>query len=212
MPDFIKNFRQKSDGWFDWETQTPILRDARVRYTLNPDCCGIEEVDEDNDTISVVALCEFENGVTAIHERTWNFIVANRPEIERQLRRKLWAACLRNYQDFIFNLNVNDEVWLRIKEAENWETIGALDSQIELIGINLLDHGFDEIGFSLFDFSVGWDEEHGASLLMHRDRILAASGLADFTNRGQSLIPHARSIQAYDFTQGDLKLDESKFD
>jgi len=116
--------------------------------------------------------------------------------------------CLDNYHTFAEYVDPSDEAWQQIQGNEEWTNEKSLDTQIELIGINLLDRGFDEIGFSLFDFAVGWDEEHGVSILMHRNRVLAASGLGDFTNRGENLIAHARSIQAYNFTAGDLKLDE----
>jgi hypothetical protein len=102
----------------------------------------------------------------------------------------------------------DDPDWQEIKDAERWDDESALDSQIELTGIGLVDDGFDDVGFSIFDFAVGWDDEHGISILMHKSHVLAASSQADFTNRGANLIPHAKYIQADDFEDGDFRIPE----
>ena len=77
------------------------------------------------------------------------------------------------------------------------------------MSIGLLDDGFDDCGFSYYDFASGWDEEHGISILMHRSDVLAAGGISEFCNRGSELIGHVRAIQAYDLSDGDLRLDET---
>ena len=207
MPEFQQLFKPRSEGWFEWQTRLPLFRDARVRYDLNPDCCSILDVDEFSGNISVVALCESQPSVNDAQERSWDFISSNSEQIESALRRKLWPLCYGNYQTFISHVCPNDKNWLEIRDAEEWDDQSSLDSQIELIAINLLEDGLDEIGYSLFDFAVGWDDEHGVSVLMHRENVLAASGLSDFTNRGDTLLDHVRSIQEYDWSPGDLRLD-----
>jgi len=79
-------------------------------------------------------------------------------------------------------------------------SLRSLDGVKKLIswsGLVLYDHGWDGVGFVTMDFECSWDEEHGISLLMHKDKIIAESGLADFTNRGDFLIAHAKCIQGF---------------
>ena len=66
---------------------------------------------------------------------------------------------------------------------------------VEWKGLSVFDHGFDGRGLITLDFSCGWDEEHGVSLLMHDARLIEVSGLADFANRGDSLIAVAKDRQ-----------------
>ena len=193
--------------WQEWESRTPILRDSCIRYVLHPWKCRIEDDDAASDLITVNSYCENGNGFGAYQENAWSFIVTNPSTIESELRRKLWPPCLGNYHYFIGEVDPNDEEWTRIRSVQNWEQPSALDGQVELTSIGLVDDGFDDVGFSLFEFAVGWDEEHGLSVLMHRGYVLAASCGADFTGRGPNLIPHAKSIQHSEFADGDLRIE-----
>jgi hypothetical protein len=209
MSEFHDKFIQNCEfpNWYEWKALPPILPNARVQYLLDPYGCGIDEDGASTEAISVIAYCENGNGFGTHHENAWNFIVDNAAKIERELRRKLWPACLQNYEEFLADVEPDDEDWQDIKDAVNWEQEDALDFQIKLTEIGLVDDGFDEVGFSIFEFAVGWDEEHGRSILMHKDRVLAASGGADFTNRGSNLIPHAKYIQAHEFLDGDFRIE-----
>jgi hypothetical protein len=206
---FHDKFIQNSEfpDWYEWKVSPPILPDARIQYLLNPLGFGFDEDGASAELISVIAYCENGNGFGTHHENAWNFITDNAAKIERELRRKLWPACLQNYKAFLADVEPDDEDWQDIKDAVNWEQEDALDFQIKLTEIGLVDDGFDEVGFSIFEFAVGWDEEHGRSILMHKDRVLAASGGADFTNRGSNLIPHAKYIQAHEFLDGDFRIE-----
>lgn len=218
MSEFHRQFTEDpgSSDLYEWKTDAPVLRESRMRYQLDPWGCGVDDDDEgddadddegERDRLSVEAYCENDNGFGSYHEKAWKFITSNPTQIERELRRKLWPSCLQNYLEFVANVQPDDENWQQIKDRERWDQPSAIDSQVELTSIGLIDDGFDDIGFTLFEFEVGWDEEHGFSILMHRDRVLAASCGADFTNRGANLVPHAKYIQGYDFTDGDFRIE-----
>lgn len=153
-----------------------------------------------------MAICENGNALGEYHENAWNFIQENSNSIEQELRRKLWVVCHSNFSEFTEALETDDEEWIRMKDAVDWEAKSSLEVQVELTSITLIDDGIDEIGFSCFDFSVGWDDEHGISVLMHKDNVLAASCCGDFSNRGPNLIPHAKAIQEFDFAEGDFRI------
>jgi len=151
--------------------------------------------------------CENDNGLGAYHEKAWDYIVAHGADVERSLRRKLWRECFRSYQEFVKEVDPRDCGWLAIKNAQPWDREESLDAQVELISIEWVDDGFDEVGFSIYEFGVGWDEEHGASILMHKTGVLAASVGLDFADRGPALVPHAKYIQLHDFSDGDLRIE-----
>jgi len=186
------------------------METACVRFSLWCDGeCTAEDDRERDEVISVTAYCESENGVNSLHEEAWKYIKANTPTIEKELRRKLWAICCENFEEFSESLEADDSDWaaIAIENAANWKAPSSLDVQVELTGISLFEHGLDEAGFCTFDFDIGWDEEHGLSILMHKDKLLAASCAADLTGRGSSILGHAKCIQEFAFTEGDYRIE-----
>lgn len=210
MSSFHDSFEQDHDHpkWYHSQAVRPVLIGASVK------CCiwgngqifaeGNRELDE---LVRVTAYCDTDRGFGSVQENCWNYIKANIEQIETELRRKIWAICRENFEEFLENVEADNPEWLELKYLAKWEDPSSLDVQIELTEIGLFDHGFDEVGFCTFDFDVGWDEEHGLSILMHKGHVLAASSGADFTGRGSSLIGHAKCIQKFDFTDGDLRID-----
>jgi hypothetical protein len=83
--------------------------------------------------------------------------------------------------------------------------MAGLKKQISWVSLGLFDHGWEGVGFITLDFRCSWDPEHGMSILMHRDRVIAEAGSAEWSNRGDSLIESAKYTQS--FTDGyDIKL------
>ena len=210
MSSFHDQFEPNADfpDWFEWTTEKPFFRDARVEFEPHyPEQSESEAESE----VEVTAFCETSKEFGSLQENAWNFLIANAEAIDANLRRKLFVHHLKGYRGFVDELVPDfedDELdgWNEIKDAIDWESPAAIDHLYELTGIGLLDDGFDECGFYYFDFQSGWDEEHGVSVLMHRAEVLAAGGMAEFSNRGPGLIPHAKSIQEYDFDEGDFRL------
>ena len=208
MSSFHDNFTVNAEfpNWHEWETEKPLLKNAAVRFAP-------PYVNESSPSskLEVTALVENEREFGSFHEIAWHFITRNAEDVERALRRKLLlnhAYALR-----MFNLELlpdyeDDELeeWHAACRGINMDTSDAIDSLYELTSIGLLDDGLDECGFSYFDFSSGWDEEHGFSILMHRNSVLAAGGGSEFSNRGPQLLPHVRYIQSYRLEDGDLSL------
>ncbi len=210
MSSFRDSFEQDADhpDWYHAHADRPVMQTASVRFSLWGDGeCAAEDDRECDEVILITAYCESENGVSSPHEEAWKYIKANTPTIEKELRRKLWAICCENFEEFSESLEPDDADWAAIENAANWKDASSLDVQVELTGISLFGHGFDEAGFCTFDFDIGWDEEHGLCILMHKDKVLAASCAADFTGRGSSILGHAKCIQEFAFTEGDYRIE-----
>lgn len=207
---FHDSFEQDNDypEWYHSHAERPVLVDARVKYCIwGGGQCFAEDDRESNDTIALTAYCETGAGFGSVQEACWNYIKSHTDLIEKELRRKLWAICRENFEEFLASIDGDDTEWLELKDIAEWEHPSSLDLQVELVGIGMFDHGFDEVGFCTFDFDVGWDEEHGLSILMHKGNVLAASCSADFTGRGASIVGHAKCIQNFAFTEGDLRIE-----
>ncbi len=206
MASFHNSFEQEDD-YFHARAAPPVLADARVNYCLLGDGqCFAADNREYDKSIALTANCETTVDLGPVHENCWNFIEANTGQIEKELRRKLWAICRDNFQSFLEVVEPDSAEWLKSRNLAAWEDPSSLDVQVRLTGIGLFDHGFDEVGFCTFDFDVGWDEEHGCSILMHKSHVLAASSVADFIGRGSGVIDHATYIQTFTFTKGDLRI------
>jgi hypothetical protein len=76
------------------------------------------------------------------------------------------------------------------------DTIEGVKKQVKLIEIGFLEQEKNEHAYVSFDFNCGWDEEHGVSVLMHKNQVLAISGCADFYHRGEGLEAHVEILQS----------------
>lgn len=208
MSSFHESFTVNTQfpNWHEWQTEKPFLKNAAVRFAP-------PYVNESSPStkLDVTALVENEREFGRFHEIAWNFIQANAVDIERSLRRKLLSNHAQSLR--LFNLELlpdydDDEIseWNAICREIDINAPEAIDSLYELTSVDLLDDGLDECGFTCFDFSSGWDEEHGFSILMHRNSVLASGGSSEFSSRGSQLIPHVKYIQSYRIDDGDLSL------
>jgi hypothetical protein len=99
--------------------------------------------------------------------------------------------------------------WKKIEHALDWHAPSAIDHLFKLIGVGLVDNGFDECGFSSFEFQTGWDRDHGMGIVMHKNHVLAAGGVSELVCHGTDVIEAVKCVQAYDLDDGDLSLLET---
>ena len=228
MGAFQDNFRPdpESDGSRRlWRTAKPLLRDAVVAVappypeypklkvakargpSTDPSCPSARVASPE---VEVAMYADSGNGFGGLQERAWDFILANAAAIEAALRRKLFAWHRKQLAQF------RDEDLPHVqgvarstgrRSSGRWpvEEPSAMDHLFKLVGIGLADSGLDECGFSSFEFQTGWDRDHGLGVLMHRDRVLAAGGMAELIC-GPGIVEGARVVQSYDLDDGDFPL------
>ena len=162
-------------GVYHWTTAKPLFKQAVVAYAP-----PYETEVNSSDRIDITAICENGNIFGKFHELAWEYITQNAQDIESRLCQKLFANHQNAYKGFVEEC-VTDldgwelEDWNRIKTKIDWRELSAVYHLYELCGISLLDDGLDDCGFCFFDFKSGWNEEHGMSIVMHRNRILRCS-------------------------------------
>ena len=196
-----KELRDLDYPWFEAAISRLIFKDCSVQIVFTEDYFDDYDADQPEpleSTAPLTAFVEVTGKLNEFHERAYNHFIQNTSAYENRLRDYLFA---KTQQILSAAIAFADTPKLRnfIKEHA-LDTPAGLNKQIEWYGLTLFDHGWDGIGFITMDFKCGWDEEHGLSILMHRDKIIAESGLADFGNRGDSVIEHAKCIQS--FTSG----------
>ena len=168
------------------------MDDAKVRYVLRQDgFCWAADVQEQHRRESqlgfrVDARSE-SHQVEASHERAWQYLLDNRTMVESSLRKAVWGECHENFQEFLGNVEsvlADPDVepqeceWESMKQFD-WADSAALDRQVNLYAIDLFLQR-DGIAYCAFTFDIGWDQEHGLCVVMHRDKVLAVNGAGDF--------------------------------
>ncbi|MEO1529541.1 MAG: hypothetical protein AAFX06_29305 [Planctomycetota bacterium] len=183
-----------------------LKRGASRPASGDPSCPSARDVSDE----ILIRLCSNKaNSSSDCQEIAWRFITGNASRIESMLRRKLFAQHQKSLGEFLEGMIPDDRetqsYWKKIESKIDWHDSSAVDHLYKLVGIELLDHGLDECGFSSFEFQSGWDRDHGVSILTHRNNTLAAAGMGEFTV-GRDLATSAGLIQTYDFDKGDLPL------
>src|SRR5262249_24874903 len=95
--------------------------------------------------------------------------------------------------------------WMEIERQVPVEEPSAIDHLFNLVAIGLAGSGLDGCGFSSFEVQAGWDGDHGLSVLMDRDRVLAAGGMGELIY-GPGIVEGATVVQSYDPDEGDFSL------
>ncbi len=194
--DTIKFKRVKGCPWVESTISRIIFKDCSVSIWLEPDGY-FDEFSEDEmespEPVGLTAFLEVSGKLVDEHEAAFSYFVANAAYYEKRL---LDYLLVRSTENANAAKKADDNADLRAfikKHAIGTEP--GLKQQVSWSGLSLYDHGWEGVGFITVDFKCGWDQEHGISILMHKDKIIAESGLADFSNRGDSLIEHAKCIQ-----------------
>jgi len=160
----------------------PVLRDARLRFSIRSvgQCRELTPPRGEAETIDL--LVETRRGEPSDwHESAWEHLLAHASEYEAALRPVLWAAAHSSFENA---RTVSHTQLATLKADTDFSSEANPDLQISLEEVVLYDAGRDEIGFLSFELAVGWDDEHGASVLVHAGTPFAMSGRADFTCRG----------------------------
>jgi hypothetical protein len=208
QPEFHERFtRDPKYHWHTWKPERPILKSLHMKYHLCEGYCSIRK-NNVPDTITVTAHLEEGNSIGSFHENCWNYVIENATTIERELRRKLWPLCKENFDYFIQCVKSDNPAWLEARNATDWNSPSSLDLQVSFEDITIFDDGFDETGFCIFSFEVPWDPEHGCSILMHKDRVIAVGQYADFLVSTPDLVPIAKELQKHNFTEGDFQFED----
>jgi hypothetical protein len=193
-----KELRDLDYPWFEGEIPRLIFQDSVVQIVFMEDYFDdytVEGIDPPNAKARVTASVEVTGKLNEFHEGAYNNFIENPGSYEKRIRDYLLAKIEMNLTRAIA---FSDTPKLRpfIKKF-GLNTPAGLNKQIEWTGITLYDHGWDSIGFITMDFKCGWDEEHGISILMHRNKIIAEGGLGEFSNCGTGLIETAKYTQSY---------------
>lgn len=159
-----------------------------------------------NTVVEVYAHNQLDNAFHKYQELAWKYLTTRVTSIERAVTKKHWPTCLENFKARLSAIPDTDKTWKAIRGKEAWDDKSVLKKQISITSISLCDTEIDGHGVITLDFEVGWDEEHGVSILMCRNKVIAASGSADFTGRGKSLLGHAKCIQDFSYSEGDLRI------
>lgn len=138
-------------------------------------------------------------GPSAAQEAAFRWVTADPNRVARTVLQALLPAvqeCVRQGREAATEPDTRrafDEAVARYR----LDTVDGIREQVELTGISLLEQERDGFAYVVFEFNCGWDEEHGASVLLHEGRVLAASIGGDFANRGTSenLEEHARIVR-----------------
>ena len=77
------------------------------------------------------------------------------------------------------DLDDPDCEWESMKEIADWSSESSLDRQVQLYNISLLDGSAQGMAHVVFTFHIGWDEEHGLCIIMHKNKVLAVNGAGD---------------------------------
>ncbi len=207
-----------------WRTEKPLLREAIVSHappyphysklklerkqpSCDPSCPSARDV---SDCVEVVMYSSAGNGFCEIQEQSWHFLLENTAILETNLRRKLFAQHKKALQQFLDEDLPTDRrtqnYWKKIQDDIDWNDATAVDHLYKLVRIGLVDDGLDDCGFSSFEFQTGWDLDHGTAILMHKENVLAASGMEELVAHGSNIVQAVKNVQAYDLDHGDLPL------
>lgn len=225
MGAFLDRFQSDPglDGRRLWKTAKPLLRDAVVAVVPpypeypklkvskargpsgDPSCPSARDASPDVEVVLYAAG----DGPGGMQERAWDFIIGRSDAIEAALRRKLFAWHRKQLSQFsdedLPHVRGLQKYWKVVERQVAMEEPSAVDRLFNLVGIGLADSGLDDIGFSSFEFQTGWDRDHGLSVVMHRDRVLAAGGLTELIG-GPRVMEGLKAVQSHDLDEGDFLL------
>jgi hypothetical protein len=195
---FLAAFAQEP-GYPDWYSQVvpkPIFKQSSVCAEIWEDGQVLQTGNAARKpTITVRAYCENGNGLGTYQDKAWSHFLERAEHYESRLRSLLWTRAKQNFHAAV-EANAADSTinppgrWEEVTTLADFTKAESLDLQVSLGEIGLIDQGPQRTGFICFDFQIGWDGEHGLSILMHRGKIVGVGGKADFYNRGSALVPH----------------------
>jgi hypothetical protein len=209
-----------------WLTSKPLFHDAIVAYappypeysklkisrlTGAPSDPGSPKARLHSTTVEVIAYSTESNGSKSAQEQAWEFLVTHSSEIEASLRRKLFAYHRKSLTQFLDEYLPDSKpmqkYWKEIEQNVSVHDATAVNQLFRLAQIGLADTGLDECGYCSFEFQTGWDRDHGLGIIMHKTNVLASGGMGELIYNPQHILSAVKSVQSYDFDEGDLRLE-----
>jgi hypothetical protein len=193
----------------------PFFLKSHILYSLRPD--GIlylektKELTEQN-VIEIMIETEEHTEIAESHHKAWQFILENLATLEQNITNRLHQISQENFAEFLearaeseqkeseyeYEIAEDDDIewedeegdWNTVKDQEDWNSIECLHKQISLSSIAILECAYNEVALTSFNFRVGWDEEHGVSILTYREKVLDDAGMSEFTCQSDQLLSH----------------------
>ena len=192
----IKFKREEKDEPFLRATMARnVFKDCAVRVMLDPSGSFDDYPGNQEESIRLTAYCETAGKIVDCQKAAFNHFIENALRYETRLLNYL---LLKVKENLTAAIDAEDSPKLQaFIKKHSLRDVSGLKKQISWCGLGLFDHGWEDIGFVTLDFHCSWDVEHGISILMHRDRIIAEGGLGEWSNRGNSLIESAKCTQSY---------------
>ncbi len=185
--------------WAEASIERIAFRDCAAR-------AGISEIgshyenDYVSDTVTVKALYEIQGELVDEHAGAFDYFVQNLASYEARALAYLHQIAKSVVQEALIShashgMDRFSEGLPKFIEKYDLDKAEGIRNLISWEGLTVFDHGFLGRGVITLDFNCGWDEEHGVSLLMHDARLIAAGARADFSNRGDAMLDHAKYLQ-----------------
>lgn len=194
----LENVELEEDFREDWLTGTieaPIFRDAAVKVVVcSGEALSFGPSARASETIEIGVHCEVAGQVCELHRNAFRHLMRRPVKYEKRLTRLLKEASDANLHECRSDHDAGR--FRAFVRQHKLGTLAGVPLQVELNQITFFDSGWDDCGVVAFDFSCGWEAEHGMSVLTHQNRVLACAGSSEFTCRGDSLLSHARLCQS----------------
>lgn len=163
----------------------PVMVDAKVTHVIREDgVCYPADPEYQREHRAEVAVTAYSKTgrLEESHAAAWQYLADAPDAVEAALRSALWAECKKNFDEFMTQLDTDDPEceWDSMKDITDWSHLSSLDRQVYLYQVTILDRSDDDVAHVVFTFDVGWDDEHGLSVVMHKDKVLAVNGAGDF--------------------------------
>ena len=188
-------FDDRYDGVWLVTIDRCLLRDCGLRAMVREDGLMRENYPwpaEPEPILNVSAAADESGQVTMTQKAALEHLIANASAYEARILawfdakvKQVTAQALEGDFDEVRN-------WVA---ANPGRPLPGVKDQLLLKDIFLHSDGWDGVGCITFDFRCGWEEEHGASLVMHAGRTIAEGGQAEFM--GAEVLEAARFRQQW---------------
>jgi len=186
--DFLDRFAPEDDEWWWQSCDKPVFRNSVVRYFIFAE----GDAAKDDDVTSSSDVRARTNSLGPRVAKAWGRFAGDTDAFERSLRDVLTRRAKENYTRALRSAKKGSAA-AGIIESRDFGTRDSLDVQVSLVAIFLHDASPDDEAYMSFEFSVGWDDEHGLEVITHRGVPVAVS-----ENRGEfpNILEPAKYVKA----------------
>jgi hypothetical protein len=192
--------RDDEYGWCKGTISFPSLAACRILFDIWWDgrVCEANNPSETTGSVPIVVLDTTNCIPSPAQNAAHLYLMQNQDEILSVVLQALNTTARSNVEEVRKNVS-NAEILERFNHAitENQlDTVEGVKKQVELIEIGFLGQEKNKHAYVSLDFNCSWDNEHGTSVLMHKNQVLAISGCADFYDHGEGLEAHVELLQS----------------